>query len=279
MPTPRSPFRRTPAAQARAPHPLVVRAAADEADAAEILIYDEIGFWGIAAKDVVQALRGVTAATIHARINSPGGDVMDGVAIYNALRGHGARVITHIDGMAASIASVIALAGDEVRMAENAFFMIHDPWGITIGTATEHRKTADVLDKVEGVIAETYLKRAEAERDQVLAWMDEETWFTAEEAKDAGFVDEVVATAPVKAQFDLSAFRHAPAALRDAEPPKPTERDLERLLRDAGLSRSEAKAAIAATKNPHSLRDAAEAGVAAAQVGSDLLRHVKTLTQ
>lgn len=267
MPQPHSPFRRSPKA-------LTVRAAEGEPDSAELLLYDEIGFWGVTAKDYVQALRGIRASTLHLRINSPGGDVMDGVAIYNATREHAARVIVHIDGMAASIASVIALAGDEIRMAENAFYMIHDPWGITIGTATDHRKTADVLDKVEGVILDTYMKRAEAERDEVEAWMAEETWFTALEAKEAGFVDEVVETTPVQSRFDLSVFRHAPAALRDAAPARPSERDLERLLRDAGLSRSEAKAAVAAVKKPTMPRDAAEEGVPAV---ASLARHIQTL--
>jgi len=269
MPQSRSPFRRNPQA-------LQVRAAAGEGEA-DLLLYDEIGFWGVNAKDVALALRGITASTINLRINSPGGDVMDGVAIYNMLRSHGARIVTHIDGMAASIASVIALAGDEVRMADNAFFMIHDPWGITMGTAEDHRKTADVLDKVAGVILDTYLKRADAERAQVQQWMTDETWFTAQEAADAGFVDTIVEAVPAKARFDLSVFRNAPVALREAEPPKPSERDLERLLRDAGCSRTEAKAAVAALKKPDSLRDADEQATKA--LADELLRHVTHLTQ
>lgn len=270
---PRSPFRRSPAN-------LTVRASTDDPTVPELLIYDEIGFWGITAKDVLLALRGITAKEIQVRVNSPGGDVMDGVAIYNLLKGHGAKITVHIDGMAASIASVIALAGDEVLMADNAFFMIHDPWAITIGTAGEHRKTADVLDKVSGVILDTYMKRVEASREQVETWMNEETWFTADEAKDAGFIDEIAEATPVKAKtdrFDLSVFRNAPAALRDAAPSKPSERDLERILRDAGCSRSEAKAAVSALKHPNSLRDADEAGVTA-QAGG-LLRYLQTLTQ
>lgn len=278
MPAPRSPFRRSPSA-------LTVRAAAG-ADVAELLLYDEIGFWGVTAKDVVQALRSISAATIRVRINSPGGDVMDGVAIYNALRGHGAQIETHIDGMAASIASVIALAGHTVLMADNAFLMIHDPWSITMGTAGEHRKTAELLDKIGGVIADTYAQRADASQEEVLAWMHEETWFTAQEALDAGFVDTVVTAVPVenRARFDLSVFRHAPAALRDAAPAAPaapTERNLERRLREAGLSRSEAKAAIAATKHPHPRREASEAGVTPgreAKASAAVLGHLKTLT-
>lgn len=273
----RSPFGRTPTA----PKGLTLRAAADATTEAELLLYDEIGYFGIGAKDVVQALQQVRAEVLHVRLNSPGGDVMDGVAIYNALRqwaAGGRQVVTHIDGMAASIASVIALAGDEVRMADNAFYMIHEPWAVTLGTAGDHRKTAEVLDKVEGVILDTYMKRAEADRAEVQQWMQAETWFTAQEALDAGFVDTLVEATPAKARFDLSVFRNAPTALREAAPARASERDLERLLRDAGCSRSEAKAAVAALKGPNSPRDAAEGGVTA-QVGTDLLRHLKTLTQ
>lgn len=272
MPMPRSPFGRAPAA----PKGLTLQAAAATGEA-ELLIYDEIGFFGITAKDVVQALQGVQADTLRVRVNSPGGDVMDGVAIYNELRSHPARILTQIDGLAASIASVIALAGDEIRIAENGFFMIHDPWGITIGTAADHRKTAGVLDKVAGVILDTYMHRAEAERSQVETWMAEETWFTGQEAVDAGFADAIDAPGGAKARYDLSVFRNAPTALRDAEPSRPSERDLERLLRDAGLSRTEAKAAIAATKHPHSLRDAAEPGATAE--AACLLRHLQFLSQ
>lgn len=271
MPMPRSPFGRV----ATAPKGLTVRAG--EGDAVELFLYDEIGVWGITARDVVQRLGEIRAQAITLRVNSPGGDVMDGVAIYNALRNHPAVVTTQVDGLAASIASVIALAGDQIQIAENGFFMIHDPWGITIGTAAEHRRTAGVLDKVAGTILDTYMKRAEAERSQVEAWMTEETWFTAQEAVEAGFADAVVTPGETKARYDLSVFRNAPAALREAAPTRPSERDLERLLRDAGLSRSEAKAAVAAVKKPDSLRDAAEEGVTAAAAG--LLRHLRSLSQ
>jgi ATP-dependent protease ClpP protease subunit len=272
MPIPRSPFGRTPAS----PKGLTVRADAG-AETAELLLYDEIGIWGITARDVVQALEGVQAGTLTLRLNSPGGDVMDGVAIYNALRSHPARVVTQVDGLAASIASVIALAGEEVRIAENGFFMIHDPWALTIGTAADHRQTAGVLDKMAGMILDTYMQRAEADRAQVEAWMAAETWFTGAEAVEAGFADTIDAPGAPKARYDLSVFRNAPAALRDAAPVRPSERDLERLLRDAGLSRSEAKAAVAAVKKPDSRRDAAEEDVTAAAAG--LLRHLRSLSQ
>ena len=227
-------------------------------DAVEMLIYDEISFWGITAKQVADELGQIEADTIHLRINSPGGDVFDGVAIHNALRAHPAQIITHIDGLAASIASVIALAGDEIRMAPNAFFMIHNPWGITIGDANIHRKMADRLDKVaEGAIASTYVAKTGEALETVETWMDEETWFNAHEAQEAGFVDVVEEAAPAEARgtlpFDLSIYQHVPAGLRYdplADESLTTEqlREYEAILRDEGFSHREAVTALSGLK-------------------------------
>ena len=250
----RSPFRRRPAALR------IVKA--EESTEAEIMLYDEIGFWWIQAKEFVRELQGIDAETIHLRINSPGGDVFDGLAIFNALRAHSAKIIVHIDGLAASMASIIALTGNEVRMAENAFFMVHHPWAFTLGNAADHRKRAELLDKIAGSLIDTYVQASGAEKDQVVSWMDDETWFTAEEAVDAGFADAVEDGANVEASFDLSLYQHAPAALvsRPAAA-APTKRDLERTLRDAGYSRSEAKAIAAASSKALSQRDADEDGL------------------
>lgn len=232
-----------------------IRAAAD--DAAEVLIYDYIGWGGVEAQPFVRDLKAITASTIHVRLNTPGGGVFDGVAIYNALRDHPATIVTHIDGLAASIGSIIALAGDEVRMGPGAFFMIHDPWTFAIGNAAELRKTADVLEKIAGSLEDTYVKKSGAERDEIVAWMRDETWFTAQEALDAGFIDAIedpdedAAEDDASAHFDLSIFAKTPAALLQpaaAQPARsgtPTKLEVERALRDAGVSRSEAKAFVA----------------------------------
>jgi ATP-dependent Clp endopeptidase proteolytic subunit ClpP len=189
-------------------------AKASEPDAVDVLIYDEISMWGVSAQDFVKDLQGVTAKTINLRINSPGGSVFDGTAIFNALKAHPAKVVAHIDGVAASIASIIALAGDEVRMSPNAFFMIHNPWGFSIGDAAEMRKMADVLDKIGGTLAKTYADKCGKPVSEVQDLMDSETWMTADEAKDAGFVDcidgEDDEDEDLKAKFDLSGFRNAP---------------------------------------------------------------------
>jgi ATP-dependent protease ClpP protease subunit len=239
-------FRRTPP----------VFSAKVQGDEAEVLIYDEIGFWGIRAKDVVEELKAIEASTINLRINSPGGDVTEGIAIYNALRNHGATIVTHIDALAASIASIIALAGDPVHMAENAFLMIHDAFAITIGNAELHRKNAGVLDRMNATLIKTYRAKTGASEERVMQWMAAETWFTADEAKDAGFVDEVEGTTEAEANFDLSVFRHPPARLAACATTEPVKRDVERTLRDAGMSRSEAKRFVAAGSKAVTQRDA-----------------------
>lgn len=194
-----------------------IRNAAD--DVAEVFIYDDIGesFWteGVTAKNFLNELAGITAPRINLHLNSPGGSVFDGVAIYNALKRHPAQVVSHIDGLAASIASIIALAGDRVVMASNSLFMIHNPWGGVQGDANEMRKMADVLDKIRDTLAATYMERTGMEREAVLAAMDAETWYNASEAYAAGFVDEVGTEIKAAASFDLSArgYKHVPVAV------------------------------------------------------------------
>jgi ATP-dependent Clp protease, protease subunit len=242
----------------------LVRGAADDV---ELFLYDEVGRFGIRAADFVRELKGLEAGVINLLINSPGGDVPDAVAIYNALREHSAQVVTHIDALAASAATLIALAGDEVRMAENAMFMIHDVWGITIGSAEEHRQTAELLDKVtDATLLPAYIEATGRKESTIRAWMKAETWFTAEEAKEARFVDTVVDPSDVRASFDPDRFRfqHAPAALTDSAR-DPTVRELERAVRQAGLSRTAAAAFVAegkkALRSTALQRDAEGAGL------------------
>ena len=163
---------------------------------AEILIYEDIGAgWlgGISAKQFVDDLKGLDKVTdINVRINSDGGSVFDGNTIYNALKRHSARVTVDIDGLAASIASIIAMAGDEIRIAENGFLMIHDPWMVTGGTANELRDAADTMDKVQEQLVNTYVKRTGGDHEQIAQWMSDETWMNADEALERGFVDSIV---------------------------------------------------------------------------------------
>lgn len=193
-----------------------IKNAAD--DVAEVYIYDQIGEdWfgeGVTAKKFVEELNALKVARIDLHLNSPGGSVFDGVAIHNALLRHQATVTTYIDGLAASIASIIALAGERVVMADNALFMIHNPWGVAYGDSEELRKYADTLDKIRDTLVNTYAAKTGMGRDEIVAALNAETWYTAQEAQAAGFVDEVSAPLQIAASFDLARFgyRHAPTA-------------------------------------------------------------------
>lgn len=181
-------------------------------DKADIWLYGEVGDgWSdcFTAKDVAEELKklgDVKHLTVH--LNSPGGSVFDGLAIYNTLKKHSAHVTTEIDGMALSIASVIALAGDEVRMAGNAMYMIHNPWAMAVGDSNEMRKMADRLDIVRGSLLGTYVAKTgeTSSMEDILNWMEEETWFTAKQAHEHGFVDEVTDPIEAAAKFDLSRY-------------------------------------------------------------------------
>ncbi len=184
----------------------------------EILIYEEIGSWGISASRFIRDLRALGAVDfINLRINSPGGEVFDGAAIYNLLLTHPAKVTVHIDGLAASMASVVAMAGDEVRIGENAFFMIHNPWSVQVGDASEMRSMADLLDQIGETIVTAYERRSGMDRDELKSMMNAETWLSGPEAVEKGFADSV--TAPVKlaasANFaKLRAFAGVPDKLK-----------------------------------------------------------------
>jgi ATP-dependent Clp protease, protease subunit len=179
-----------------------IKAKADQ-KTAEISIYDEIGYWGVTAKQFIGDLKAVDATTIKLAINSPGGAVFDALAIYNALRQHPAAVEVTIMGVAASAASVIAMAGDTIVMPENAFMMIHNPLNMAYGNADDLREMADVLDKIGASLIGIYAKRTGLPDDEIKALLDAETWLNAEEAVTKGFADELQAELKVAAAFDM----------------------------------------------------------------------------
>lgn len=162
------------------------------ADVAEVAIYDEIGFWGVTASDFVRDIQGVTAKSLTLHINSPGGDVFDGIAILNALRQHPATVNVVVDGLAASAASFIAMAGDTVAMAPNAMLMIHEASGLVIGNAQDMRELADLLDKTSSNIASVYAQRAGGDPETWRTAMRAETWYSDQEAVDAHLADQIL---------------------------------------------------------------------------------------
>lgn len=164
--------------------------------------------------------------TLNVHINSPGGDVFDGIAIFNRLDQHDGAVNVTVDGLAASAASLIAMAGDSIKMAKGAFMMIHEPWGLTIGDAKDHQKTADNLKQIAGEIVDIYHQRTGVDRDEVAAMVSEETWMTGADARAKGFADDEQQEDAVVASFDLSKFRNVPkgfaaqcGAQRRKEPP------------------------------------------------------------
>jgi len=176
---------------AHLPETLSVKAAAADAPA-EILLYAEIGFWGVTAKDFVLALTLAGDGPITLRINSPGGDPFDGLAIYNALRARTSPVNVVVDGLAASAASFIAMVGTTVSMAEQSMLMINNACGVVIGDRNEMREMAAVMKKIDGQLAEIYAGKSGKPAADIGAMMDSETWFTSSEARDAGLCDAIV---------------------------------------------------------------------------------------
>lgn len=180
--------------------------------AAEIDIFDEIGLWGVTPKDFAAALKAVpTDRNISLRINSPGGSVFDGFAIYNLIAERREKVVTNVIGLAGSMASIVMLAGKRVIAAENATIMIHNPMAMAWGESDEMRKMADLLDKLRGTLVNTYANKTGKKDEEIIEAMNATTWFTAKEAKDWGLVDEVSAAVKIAASFDLTRFGRVPA--------------------------------------------------------------------
>lgn len=201
-------------------------------EVAEVYVYDVIdSYWGASAKALVEALTAAGAKDVALHINSPGGDVFEARAMVSAVRAHQAKghsVTAYIDGLAASAATYLALSGDQVHMAEGGMFMVHNSWTLAWGNKTELRATANLLEKIDGTITADYARKTGATAEQISAWMEAETWFTAAEAKAAGFVDSVIeppnAPDAKAARWNLAAYPNAP---QPTEKPTPTDADLD----------------------------------------------------
>jgi ATP-dependent Clp protease protease subunit len=186
----------------------------------ELYIYQEIGnedWGGISAKTVAAELKKLgNVAELNIYLNSPGGGVFEGFAIYQQLMRHTAKKTVYVDGLAASIASVILLAADRRIVAENASMMIHDPWGFAMGSAADMRKSAEALDKVRDSILDTYVARTGYDRKKLSDMMAAETWFDAKEAKKYGFATELMdANVNNSCSFSLLAkYKNTPQNLR-----------------------------------------------------------------
>lgn len=230
-----------------------VRINADAGDSeAEILIYGDIGggWWdeGITGETITNQIADLDVDTINVRINSGGGLVFEGLAIYQALARHSSKIVVHIDSIAASIASVIAMAGDEIRISEGANLMIHKPWSGMWGDADAFRKEADVLDQLQAGLINIYEARTGAKRADLEEWVNAETWFLGQAAVDKGFADVMVPAKKKKAAASamLNHFKNTPSNLL-ASAGGPEIREFEAFLRDGeGLSNAQAKRIAAA---------------------------------
>lgn len=208
-----------------------IRAASDDGENT-ITIYEPIGYdwWtgeGVTAKRISGALRSMGGKDVTVMINSPGGDVWEGLAIYNLLREYSGKVTVKIIGLAASAASFIAMAADEIQIARAGFLMIHNAWSVAMGNKNEMREYADFLDQIDQTIADIYHVRTGIDVDELAAQMDAETWINGTTAIDQGFADSFLAS---------------DAVIEDASnvaPDKIAAHRLDTILAKSGMSRTD----------------------------------------
>lgn len=240
------------------------------ADSDTITMYDMIGSdgWseGVTAKRIGAALRAIGSRDVTVLINSPGGDFFEGLAIYNLLREHPHKVTVKVVGLAASAASVIAMAGDEIQVAKSGFLMIHNAWSLVIGNRHDLRSAADVMDQFDASMADLYAAAAGIEVKEAAAMMDAETWMNGQAAVDAGF-----ATALLPADEIIEEPDQTNASLA-------AKRRVDGLLAKQGMPRSERRALLEQIKGTHDAAPDAthDAGV---DLVPDLLRAIAALKQ
>jgi len=216
---------------------------------AEIFIYDYIGWPYNDAGELVRAMADIKDTPILARLNSPGGDVFDGIAILNAFANHPGGVTVRIESLAASIASVLAMGGRKVEAYQNTMMMIHNSWVIAAGNRKELIEIADILEQIDENMVDAYTGKTKLGKRAVRDMMAAETWMNAKTMKEKGFVDEILKSGQgVKAEFDLSIFDNVPdefiSNTADAGG-NLTRKETERALRNAGASRDYARAVAA----------------------------------
>ena len=215
-------------------------------DETELYVYDVLG-WPF--NDINMMVKEVSAIKTHSilvRLNSPGGDIIDTFNLYQTLKNHSSRVIVRIEALAASAASVLAMAGDEVQAYSTSLMMIHNSWVWAAGNRNELRSTADLLEKIDTNIRDTYTERTKIGKKEMTAMMDDETWFNAKEMKEKGFIDTIIGGKAAKAEFDLSIFSNLPKV--DDDQTIFTGFDVEKALRDAKAPKGFAKAVAAACR-------------------------------
>jgi len=214
-----------------------------DATAATLSIYDEIGLWGVQAADFRAALSAVSAPVINLEINSPGGDVFAGIAIYNMLKASGKTIAAKVMGVAASAASLILMAGDTREAPKNTFVMVHNPITGIYGNAEDLRASAEVLDKIGESLLATYVSATGMAEDEMKALLAKDTWLTADEALAMGFATVVTDEIKAKAAFDMNradlpanvaaVFAHATQAEIDAEVARLAQVETDRIAAEA----------------------------------------------
>jgi len=215
---------------------------------------------GITVADVVSILSFYPEASdVHTTLNSDGGDVTEGFAIYSALKMHGAKKTCTILGIAASIASVIAMAHDYIEMPSNAMMMIHHPFKGKTGTAAEFRRAADSLQVMQDAIVSIYMQRFKGSREELIAMMDAETWLSAERCVQLGFADAVTDKVELVAAWDLSSYANVPPALLAAVKPKKEKETASMKLVNKALGLSESADETSALNAIAPLNEAATA--------------------
>lgn len=237
--------------------------AAQADDPATISVFDEIGEdpWtgeGWTAKRMAGTLRSIGKKPVTVALNSPGGDMFEGLAIYNLLAEHPEKVTVKVMGMAASAASFIAMAADEIVMGAGSFMMIHNAWGVVIGNRNDMRAAADIFDKFDGAMTDIYAARTGRSKAKVSDLMDAETYMTAKEAVQLGFADSMA---------DFPAGGKASASLR---PDIAAKRRMDATLAQAGIPRSERRAMMRDLSGPHDSGTHDAAGSATPRAGDDL---------
>lgn len=204
---------------------------AEGEDVTHLYLYGVIDpFWGVSAEDFVKELNSIETDEIVIHINSPGGFAFDGQAMAAEIKNHKSVITAQITGLCASAATIVAIACDEVRMDEGAFFMIHNAWAFVIGDKNDMMQESGVLDKIDQSLAKNYANRTGMEVAEVSSLMDAETWFLAEEALEKGFIDQVMEAddSEPENRYNVAAYENAPAALKKAaeEPKAPPVPDL-----------------------------------------------------
>jgi ATP-dependent Clp protease protease subunit len=198
------------------------------AEEATVYLYDAIVnseieaefFGGVDPKTFINELKSIDAPVINIRINSPGGSVFAARAMEQAMREHPSKIVAHIDGYAASAASFLMMAADEIVIGSGSMVMIHKAWTMAYGNSDDLIQTADLLEKIDSTLVDTYAVRSGADPKQISDWMAAETWFTAQEAVDAGFADRIAESKQKASAWDLSAYKNAPKNEQIEEEPE-----------------------------------------------------------